>query len=158
MKYKKVVFTKVSAEVSKANRRFFERNVRKAFVKYLAYSHMFDDVLTDIEIEQAKEGFLPKDLDVHHIFPISGTADEKVNSFKNLTVLHKATHIMINRQIFEPQLKDVSSMQEGEKREIVIPVFKQVDAGRIVALRSGQMKRSKSAIKRPPLRGRDLGR
>ncbi len=158
MKYKKAVFTKVSPEVSKANRRFFERHVRKAFVQYLAYTHCFDEVLNDIEIEQAKEGFLPKDLDIHHIFPLSGTADEKVNSFKNLTVLHKATHTMINRTIFQPQLKDVSNMQEGETREIVIPLFKPVDAGRIVALRSGQMKNSRLAAKAYSVKGRGLER
>ena len=158
MKYKKVVFTKVAPEISKANRRFFERHVRKAFVQYLAYTHWFDNVLNDVEIEQAKEGYLPKDLDIHHIFPLSGTADEKVNAFNNLTVLHKSTHLTINRSVFEPQLKDVSSMQEGETREIYVPVFKPVDAGRIVAIREGKMGKMWRAIKRPPLKRSNFGR
>ena len=87
MKYKKVVFTKVSPEVSKAHRRFYERHVKKAFVQYLAYTHQFDGVLTEEEIARAKEGKLPKDLDIHHIFPLSGSESEDVNAFSNLFVL-----------------------------------------------------------------------
>ena len=74
------------------------------FIKYLAYTNQFDGVLNDREIEEAKLGHLPADLDVHHIFPIAGSESEDVNSFTNLTVLHKTTHIRINREIFAPQL------------------------------------------------------
>lgn len=150
MKYKKVLFTKVSPEVSKAHRRFFDRHVRKAFVQYLAYTHWFDDVLSEAEIENAKKGRLPEDLDVHHIFPLSGSESDEVNSFINLTVIHKSTHTHINRNIFFQQLRDVSSMQEGETREIYIPVFKPVDRGRIVAIRSGKMRKPWVAVKAPP--------
>ena len=104
MEFKEVVFTKVSPETRRHNRRFFERHVRRMFIKYLAYTNQFDGVLNDREIEEAKLGHLPADLDVHHIFPIAGSESEDVNSFTNLTVLHKTTHIRINREIFAPQL------------------------------------------------------
>lgn len=150
MKYKKVVFTKVSPEVSKAHRRFYERHVKKAFVQYLAYTHQFDGVLTEEEIARAKEGKLPKDLDIHHIFPLSGSESEEVNGFSNLTVLHKSTHVSINKKVFFPQLKDVGEMAVGETREIYIPVFKPVDARRIVAIREGRMSGKWKMIKNPP--------
>lgn len=70
MEFKEVVFTKVSPETRRHNRRFFKRHVRRMFIKYLAYTNQFDGVLNDREIEEAKLGHLPADLDVHHIFPI----------------------------------------------------------------------------------------
>lgn len=150
MKYKKVLFTKVSPEVSKAHRRFFDRHVRRAFVQYLAYTHHFDGVLNEEELADARQGRLPEYLDVHHIFPLSGTEDARVNSFKNLTVLHKSTHTLINRNVFFPQLRDVSSMEEGETRVIYIPVFKPVDRGRIAAIRSGETRKPWVPVKAPP--------
>ena len=147
MKYKKVVFTKLSPDESRENRHFFDKKVKKAFVQFLAYRGDFDGVLGDEEIELAKQGRLPKDLDIHHIVPLSGTQDPKVNNFDNLTVLHKSTHIKINRKIFDPQLRGI---EIGESREIYIPIFKQVDAGRIIAIRSGKMKRKWIPIKIPP--------
>lgn len=98
------------------------------FIKYLAYTNQFDGVLNDREIEEAKLGHLPADLDVHHIFPIAGSESEDVNSFTNLTVLHKTTHIRINREIFAPQLKEIDRMPEGAKLLIRLPLFEPVDA------------------------------
>lgn len=150
MKYNKVVFTKVSPEISKSHRRFFDRHVRKAFVQYLAYTNWFDGVLTEKEIIEAKKGYLPKDLDIHHIFPLSGSESKDVNSFTNLTVLHKSTHLAINRNIFDPQLKDISSMPEGKTREIYIPLFKPVDAGRIIAIRNEKNRGKWQMLKKTP--------
>ena len=104
-------------------------------------------------VEEAKKGYLPKDLDVHHIFPLSGSESMDVHSFTNMSVIHKSTHLAINRQIFYPQLKDVSSMQEGETREIIIPIFKPVDAGRIIAIRNRQTGRPWQMLKSISLAG-----
>lgn len=153
MKYKKVVYTKISPEKSKYHRHFYDRHVKKAFIKYLAYSGWFDGVLEEQEINEAKKGYLPKDLDVHHIFPLSGSESMDVHSFTNMSVIHKSTHLAINRQIFYPQLKDVSSMQEGETREIIIPIFKPVDAGRIIAIRNRQTGRPWQMLKSISLAG-----
>lgn len=147
MDYRKINFTKVSPSVSKASRRFFDNHVRRAFVQYVAYVGLFDGVLTEQEIEDAKDGILPPDLDIHHIVPLSGSMSTDVNAFTNLTILHKSTHIHINRKIFEPQLKDLT---DGESREIYIPQFKIVDAGRIIAIREGKLKGRWVPIKRPP--------
>jgi hypothetical protein len=64
--------------------------------------------------------------------------------------LHKSTHVSINKKVFFPQLKDVGEMAVGETREIYIPVFKPVDAGRIVAIREGRMSGKWKMIKNPP--------
>ena len=145
MEFKEVVFTKVSPETRRHNRRFFERHVRRMFIKYLAYTNQFDGVLNDREIEEAKLGHLPADLDVHHIFPIAGSESEDVNSFTNLTVLHKTTHIRINREIFAPQLKEIDRMPEGAKLLIRLPLFEPVDAEGILRART-EAPRRKSTI------------
>ena len=145
--YRKIVFTKVPPSVSKTSRRFFDRHVRRAFVQYVAYVGLFDGVLTEQEIENAKDGILPKDLDIHHIVPLSGSTSLDINAFTNLTVLHKSTHIHINRKIFEPQLKD---LPEGKSREIDIPEFEMVDADRIIAIRAEKLRESRVPIKRSP--------
>lgn len=153
MKYKKVIYTKISPEKSKEQRNYYARRIRKAFIKYLAYSGWFDGVLAEEEVMRAKQGYLPEDLDIHHIFPLSGSESEEVNSFTNLSVLHKSTHLAINRQIFYPQLKDAEQMAVGEQREIIIPVFKPVDAGRIIALRNKQNTERWQMLKRVSLAG-----
>ena len=136
MELKEVIFTKVSREIRKHHRRFFERHVRKMFIKYLAYTNQFEGVLSQREIEEAKTGRLPPDLDVHHIFPISGIESEDVNSFLNLTVLHKTTHVRINREIFAPQLKEIDRLPEGTRLVIRLPQFAPVDAEGILAARA----------------------
>ncbi len=152
MEFKEVVFTKVSPETRRHNRRFFERHVRRMFIKYLAYTNQFDGVLNDREIEETKLGHLPADLDVHHIFPIAGSESEDVNSFTNLTVLHKTTHMRINREIFAPQLKEIDRMPEGAKLLIRLPLFEPVDAEGILRVRTEATRRGlqKGDGKLPP--------
>ena len=136
MEFSEVVFTKVSLETRKHHRRFFDRHVRKMFIKYLAYTNQFDGVLTEKEIEQAKMGYLPADLDVHHVFPIAGSESEDVNAFMNLSVIHKTTHVKINKEIFAPQLKEIDRMSEGSRILIKIPLFDAVDAEGILKARA----------------------
>ena len=85
----KIIYTKVSADVCKHNRKFYQSHVRKAFIKWCAYQGYFDEVFTKQEIKQAKKGQLPKDCNIHHKIPLSGSNDLMVNDFCNLTVLHK---------------------------------------------------------------------
>lgn len=145
MELKEVVFTKVSREIRKHHRRFFERHVRKMFIKYLAYTNQFEGILNQQEIEEAKIGRLPSDLDVHHIFPISGTESEDVNSFLNLAVLHKTTHMRINKEVFAPQLKDLDQLPEGTRFLIQLPQFAPVDAEGILAARAKTFSHLKNA-------------
>ncbi len=160
MEFKQVVFTKVSPETVKHHRRFFERQVRRMFIKYLAYTNQFDGVLNDTEIENAKLGHLPPDLDVHHIFPIAGSESEDVNSFTNLTVLHKTTHVRINREVFAPQFKEIDHLPVGAQRLIRLPQFAPVDAEGILQARAevaNRNNRQKKTVKRLPriVEGRD---
>lgn len=122
-----VVYTKVAPDVVKKNRTFFKRHVKKAFVKWLAYKGLFNNVLTKQELKAAYKGALPEDLDIHHMMPLSGTDLEYVNSFSNLCVLHKETHKDINRDIFQPQLKQLVNMSYGSSAVINIPIYPLID-------------------------------
>lgn len=136
MEFKEVLFVKVSPETKKHNRRFFERQVKRMFIKFLAYTHQLDGVLSEEEIAQAKEGHLPQDLDVHHIVPVAGMDAEKVNAFSNLTVLHKTTHVRINKQIFAPQLKNLDQLPVGTVLRLKVPLFPPVDKEGILRARA----------------------
>ena len=95
---------------------------------WLAYKGFFDGLFTKNEIRLAKKGQLPKDCNIHHKMPLSGTYDnEFVNSFANLTVIHKNTHIRINREIFQPQLNPIMKAPYGTQIEIDIPEYGYVD-------------------------------
>lgn len=133
----KVIYTKVEPEVCKKNRTFYKNRVKKAFVMYCAYEGFFDGVLSKSEIEKAKKGQLPKDLNIHHKIPLSGTYDDEyVNSFANLVVLHKTTHERINREVFQPQLNPIIKAPFGTQIEIDVPEYGYVDSNGILGERA----------------------
>lgn len=123
----KITYTKVSPKVAKQNRDFYKNHVRRAFVMFCAYEHLFDDCFTKEEIEQAKRGILPDDCNVHHRIPLSGLDDPSVHDFENLTVIHVKTHERINRDIFAPQLRTILNQPTGTTIEIDVPEFDYVD-------------------------------
>lgn len=125
----RVIYTKVEPDVCKKNRTFYKNYVKKAFVMYCAYEGFFDGVLSKLEVEKAKKGQLPKDLNIHHKIPLSGTYDDEyVNSFANLVVLHKTTHERINREVFQPQLNPIIKAPFGTQISIDVPAYGYVDA------------------------------
>ena len=133
----KVIYTKVSPETCKRNRQFYKNHVRKAFIMWLAYEGFFNGLFTKKEIKEAKKGHLPKDCNIHHKMPLSGTDDDKfVNSFANLVVIHKRTHERINKEIFQPQLNPIITAPVGTQVEIDIPEFGYVDRRGIMEERS----------------------
>lgn len=96
---------------------------------WCAYEGYFDGVFTKSEIKKAKKGELPKDCNIHHKVPLSGTYDsEYVNSFENLVVIHKKTHERINRDIFQPQLNPIMTAPFGTQTTIDVPAYGYVDA------------------------------
>lgn len=104
---------------------------------YCAYEGFFDGVLSKSEIEKAKKGQLPKDLNIHHKIPLSGTYDDEyVNSFANLVVLHKTTHERINREVFQPQLNPIIKAPFGTQIEIDVPEYGYVDSKGILLERA----------------------
>lgn len=123
----KIKYTKVTPDVVKVNRNFYKNHVKKAFVAWCAYEGYFDGVLTDNEIERAKKGCLPEDLNVHHKVPLSGTHELFVNDFTNLTVIHKRTHEFINRYVFAPQIRPLLNEPYGTEIEIEVPDYDYVD-------------------------------
>lgn len=143
MYMRKTVYTKVDPATVKENRRFFKRKVKVAFVKWCAYQGHLDEVLSKYELKLAKnKGYLPEDLDIHHILPLSGTEYTNVNSFSNLCVLHKRTHQRINKEIFQPQLKGMCKLPYGTMRVIEVPIFDPVDTKNILQERKKVLDKS----------------
>lgn len=124
----KIIYKKVTPETVKQSRNFYKNHVRKAFIMWCAYEGYFDGVLTPAEVAQAKRGILPKDLNIHHKRPLSGSDDESVNDFTNLAVLHKRTHEFINKAYFTPQLTPLRDYPYGTEIEIDVPDYHFVDA------------------------------
>lgn len=137
----KVKYTKVTPDLVRQNRNFYKNRVKKAFVMWCAYEGLFDGVLTKIEIEQAKKGCLPKDLNIHHKIPLSGSDELFVNDFSNLTVLHKNTHEFINKYVFAPQLRQIMNAPFGTEITIDVPEYDYVDINGIKKERSLQKER-----------------
>lgn len=123
----KVKYTKIIPELVRQNRNFYKNHVKKAFVAWCAYEGKFDEILSKEEIERAKRGCLPKDLNIHHKVPLSGSNDIFVNDFCNLTVIHKKTHEFINKYIFAPQLRQLYDKPFDTQIEISVPDYDYVD-------------------------------
>lgn len=139
---REAVYTKIAPDIVKKQRKFFKKRVKIPFVKWCAYQGYLDEVLDKRELRLAKrKGYLPKDLDIHHMMPLSGS-DKDVNCFSNLCVLHKNTHQWINKHLFQPQLKDMYKQPYGHTRVIEIPVFPPVDVHGIIAERKKVLDKS----------------
>lgn len=124
----RIIYTKIPPAAVRSQRNFYKSHVKRAFVMWCAYEGKFDGVLSSSEIEQAKRGALPKDLNVHHKMPLSGSMDLFVNDFSNLAIIHKNTHEFINKYVFAPQLRQIYDKPFGTELEIEVPDFDFVDA------------------------------
>ena len=123
----RIKYTKIEPDLVRQNRNFYKNHVKRAFVMFCAYEGYFNGVLTPNEIEKAKKGCLPKDLNVHHKVPLSGSTDLFVNDFTNLTVIHKNTHEFINKYVFAPQLRHLLKEPYGTTIEIEVPDYEYID-------------------------------
>ena len=124
----RVKYTKIQPDCVRQNRNFYKNHVKRAFVMWCAYEGYFNGVLSPNEIERAKKGCLPDDLNVHHKVPLSGSTDLFINDFTNLTVIHKNTHEFINKYVFAPQLRQLYDKPFGTEIEIEVPDYDFVDA------------------------------
>ena len=123
----KVKYTKVTPDVVKANRNFFKNHVKRAFIMWCAYEGLLDGVLTRNELSAAKKGSLPKDLNVHHKIPLSGSNELFINDFTNLTIINKKTHEFLNKYVYGPQIKQLLNEPWGTEIYIEIPDYDYVD-------------------------------
>lgn len=123
----KIKYTKIEPDLVRQNRNFYKNHVKRAFVAWCAYEGYFNGILTRNEIEQAKKGCLPKDLNVHHKVPLSGSDGLFVNDFENLTVIHRRTHEFINKYVFAPQLRQIQKLPYGSTIELEVPEYDYVD-------------------------------
>lgn len=123
-----MVYTKVTPDVVRKNIKAYKK-VKKAFVRWCAYKGLLTSVLSPQELKAATyRGALPDYLNIHHIVPLSSSADsEYLNSFTNLAILHKNVHKYINKNIFQPQLAPITNAPYGSQIKINIPVFQRVD-------------------------------
>lgn len=143
----KMVYMKIPAKTVKENRKFYHNHVKTSFVKWCAYKGYFDGVFTEQEIELAQsKGKLPQDCNIHHIRPLSGCEYSNVNDFTNLVVLHKNTHIRINKEVFQPQLKGIEKEPYGSARVIEVPTYTFVDREGIVEERKKVLDKSKKRV------------
>lgn len=94
---------------------------------WCAYEGYFNGVLSPNEIEKAKKGSLPKDLNIHHKVPLSGSSDLFINDFSNLAIIHKNTHEFINKYVFAPQLRQLIDKPFGTELMIEVPDYDFVD-------------------------------
>lgn len=123
----RIKYTKIEPDLVRQNRNFYKNHVKRAFVMFCAYEGYFNGVLSPNEIEKAKKGCLPKDLNVHHKVPLSGSTDLFVNDFSNLTIIHKSTHEFINKYVFAPQLRHLLKEPYGTTIEIEVPDYDYID-------------------------------
>lgn len=123
----RIKYTKLEPDLVRQNRNFFKNHIKKAFIAWVAYEGYFDGLLTPSEIEKAKRGMLPRDLNVHHKIPLSGSNDLFVNDFSNLSVIHKETHEFINKYIYAPQLRHLSDKPFGATIDVDVPNYDYVD-------------------------------
>lgn len=123
----RIKYTKIEPDLVRQNRNFYKNHVKRAFVAWCAYEGYFNGILTRNEIEQAKKGCLPKDLNVHHKVPLSGSDELFVNDFENLTVIHRRTHEFINKYVFAPQLRQIQKLPYGSTIELEVPEYGYVD-------------------------------
>ena len=132
----KIKYTKVTPDVVKSNRNFYKNHVKRAFIMWCTYEGLLDGVLTENEIERAKKGSLPKDLNVHHKIPLSGSNELFINDFTNLAIIHKNTHEFINKYVFAPQIRELLNEPWGSEKEIEVPDYDYVDVEGIKKERS----------------------
>lgn len=152
MREEHIIYTKILPSVVKEQRKFYHNHVKKAFVQWCAYNHLLDSCLSTKELALAKRGVLPKDLNIHHIVPLSASSSSVVNTFNNLCILHVNTHTRINKQYFQRQLAGMDKLPYGSQRGIIIPIFDYVDAEGIIEERKKRLtSRNKSGI--IPLKG-----
>lgn len=123
----KIIYTKIKPDSVRQNRNFFKNHVKKAFVAWCAYEGFFNDILTEDEVDRAKRGYLPDDLNIHHKVPLSGSLDLFVNDFSNLSIIHRNTHEFINKYVFAPQLRQLYDKPFGTEIEIEVPNYDYVD-------------------------------
>lgn len=123
----RIKYTKIPPDMVRQNRNFYKNHIKRAFVMWCAYEGLFNGLLTENEIERAKRGNLPDDLNVHHKVPLSGSMDLFINDFSNLAIIHKSTHEFINKYVFAPQLRQISNAPFGTEIEIEVPNYDFVD-------------------------------
>ena len=113
-----VQFTLQPKEYTKQMRKEFDhKRLNRVFVLWLYRSGQLDPYVREINLARASRGLIPHGFDIHHIVPLSGGG---TNRLSNLCLIEKSLHKFINKNCFDPVLKNI---QEGESVIVPVPDF-----------------------------------
>lgn len=113
-KLKEVEFKTPPKKEREAMRDQFKKEVRPAFLKYLA-EHCADELraigISESGLAQMRKGLSVNGYNVHHKLPIHGGG---TNDFKNLIIMPIKPHDELHHLVIDPQIKD-KSLKSGVK-------------------------------------------
>lgn len=113
-----VKFTLQPKTYTKQMRKEFDhKRLNRVFVLWLYRSGQLDKYVREINLARASRGLIPHGFDIHHIVPLSGGG---TNRLSNLCLIEKSLHKFINKNCFDPVLKDI---KEGETITVPVPDF-----------------------------------
>ncbi|MBR1945976.1 MAG: HNH endonuclease [Alphaproteobacteria bacterium] len=105
-KLKEVEFKTPPKGEREAMREQFKKEVRPAFLKYVA-EHFVDELhamgISDAGIANMRKGIGVNGYNVHHKLPIHGGG---TNDFKNLIIMPIRPHDELHHEVIDPQLKN----------------------------------------------------
>ena len=100
-----VQFTLQPKEYTKEMRKEFDhKRLNRVFVLWLYRSGQLDPYVREINLARASRGLIPHGFDIHHIIPLSGGG---TNRLSNLCLIEKSLHKFINKNCFDPVLKNI---------------------------------------------------
>ena len=113
-KLKEVEFKMPPKGEREAMREQFKKEVRPAFLKYVA-EHFPDELhamgISDAGLATMRKGYSVNGYNVHHKLPIHGGG---TNDFKNLIIMPIKPHDELHHEVIDPQLKN-QKLAEGIK-------------------------------------------
>lgn len=111
---KEVEFKTPPKKEREAMREQFKKEVRPAFLKYLA-EHKAEELramgISESGLAQMRKGMSVNGYNVHHKLPIHGGG---TNDFKNLIIMPIKPHDELHHQVIDPQIKN-QSLKDGIK-------------------------------------------
>ena len=118
VKTKEITYVKRCLEERQALRKAFDSTERKNFLIKLSENEQLlkEAGLSEIDILDIKEGFVPEGWQIHHKLPLDDSGD---NSFENLVLIKNEPYHKI---ITNYQNSIVRGLKEGEIKKIEFPI------------------------------------
>ena len=118
VKTKEITYVKRCLEERQALRKAFDSTERKNFLIKLSENEQLlkEAGLSEIDILDIKEGFVPEGWQIHHKLPLDDSGD---NSFENLVLIKNEPY---HKVITNYQNSIVRGLKEGEIKKIEFPI------------------------------------